>query len=72
MIRIMKSVNVGIERAISILGSQKELAIRCGVKQPTISRYLYGKLKIPAETAVCIETITNKKVDRWVLRPDLW
>jgi len=70
--RSIKYVNIGIERAISIIGGQKELAIECGVKQPTISRYLSGKLRVPAEKAVLIEVITNKKVERWVVRPDLW
>lgn len=70
----MNTKNTIIEKAIAVVGSQKELARRIGgkVKQQHIHRWLYLTKCLPAERAIQIEIATDGAVTRYELRPDLW
>jgi len=70
----MNTKNTIIEKAIAVVGSQKELARRIGgkVKQQHIHRWLYLTKCLPAERAIQIEIATDGAVTRHELRPDLW
>lgn len=61
----------GISRAIEILGSQAALASALGVRQPTISEWLRGGRRVPAERCPAIERLTGGKVRCEDLRPDV-
>ena len=52
--------------------SQSELARSLGVTQGTISHWLNGRARIPAERVLGIELATGGKVTRHELRPDLY
>lgn len=60
-----------ISRAIKILGSQAALASALGVKQPTISEWLRGERRVPAERCPEIERLTGGAVRCEDLRPDV-
>ena len=61
-----------IQQAIKICGgTQKSLADRIGRTQQLISSLLKGAT-ISAETALLIETATERKVRAHTLRPDLF
>lgn len=63
-----------IERAIKCFGSQAAMATVLGVKQPTISEWLTGDRKVPAERCPVIEreTLLRGDVVRCEdLRPDV-
>lgn len=60
--------NLGVERAIMLVGGQVALAKKLGVKQPAISYYLYQRC--PAEKAIAIEELTG--IGRAEIRPDLF
>lgn len=60
-----------IERAIKVLGSQAALATALGVKQPTVSEWLRGDRKVPAERCPQIERATSGAVRCEDLRPDV-
>lgn len=60
--------NLGVERAILLVGGQVALAKKLGVKQPAISYYLYQRC--PAEKAIAIEQLTG--IGRDEIRPDLF
>jgi len=59
------------KKAISITGSQSELARRIGVRQGTLWKWL-RKGVAPAEHIVAIERATNGKISRYELRPDVF
>lgn len=52
--------------------SQSELARALGVTQGTISHWLNGRARIPAERVIAIERATAGNVTRHELRPDLY
>lgn len=58
--------------AASVVGSQALLAKELGVHRTTVNSWVHGRNKIPAETAIKIEKITNFAVTRQDLRPDLF
>jgi len=60
-----------IEKAISLSGSQSELARRVGVRQGTLWKWLKKGIA-PAEHVLAIERATNGKVTRYQLRPDVF
>lgn len=63
-----------IERAIKCFGSQAEMAAALGVKQPTISEWLRGERRVPAERCPVIERETRGRGDAVLceeLRPDV-
>lgn len=61
-----------IQRAIDALGSQAQMALALGVKQPTISEWSRGDRPIPIERCVQIEQATKGAVTRQDLRPNDW
>ena len=65
-------VDEGLQRAVSIAGSQAELARRMGgkVKQQHISFWLKGDL--PAEQVRAVVAATDGEVSAHQLRPDLY
>lgn len=60
-----------IEDAIKKVGSQSELARRCGV-QPQAVQQWKNKGTVPATRVLQIEVATAGKVTRHALRPDLY
>ena len=60
--------NPGVMEAITIAGPQQKLADMLGVKQPTISIYLYRRC--PAERAAQIEKLVG--VSKNKIRPDIF
>ncbi len=62
--------NKAIQRAISITGSQQKLASLCGVKQPTVWRWLHGG-GVDARYVMPIVNATRGEVRADEIRPDL-
>lgn len=54
--------NVGLERAISIVGSQKALAAILGVTPQSVSQWVNGSRPLPSEHCPVIEEATGKRV----------
>lgn len=68
----MSDKHPDIEAAIKAVGSQAELAKRCGCAQQTISKMLNREIPIKGEWARAIDQATAGKIPRWQLRPDLF
>jgi DNA-binding transcriptional regulator YdaS (Cro superfamily) len=64
------SMNLVIQRALSIVGSQKRLADECGVSQPAVHKWLNGGLVSP-EKVKAIVNATGGKIKAHEIRPDL-
>lgn len=62
--------NKAIQKAVAIAGSQQKLAALCGVKQPTVWRWLHGG-GIDARYVSSIVKATGGKVKAQEIRPDL-
>lgn len=60
-----------IEKAVEIAGSQKKLAIKCGVSQPTIWKWLHGKKKVSPENVNPLIQATGGQIQGYEIRPDL-
>jgi len=63
-----------IERAIQVFGSQAAMASALGIKQPTISEWLRGERRVPAERCPEIERETRRRGQPVLceeLRPDV-
>ena len=60
-----------VQTAIDCYGSQVAMAAALGVKQPTISEWLRGCRRVPAERCLQIEGGTGGKVRCEDLRPDI-
>ena len=54
--------NVGLEKAISIVGSQKALAAILGVTPQSVSQWVNGSRPLPSEHCPLIEEATGKRV----------
>ncbi|MDN5680117.1 MAG: helix-turn-helix domain-containing protein [Ewingella sp.] len=63
-------MNEAIKKAVSITGSQQKLASLCGVKQPTVWRWLHGG-GIDARYVMRIVKATEGEVKADEIRPDL-
>jgi len=61
-----------LEKAITICGSQSELARRIGGKVRTGHIHYWLKNRVPADRCGDIETATEGKVTRHDLRPDVF
>jgi len=61
-----------VKKAVEICGSRRVLARRLSVSQQTIEQWLIGTNCISGERAKSIEYVTQGKVTRQMLRPDLW
>ncbi|ECO7484420.1 helix-turn-helix domain-containing protein [Salmonella enterica] len=62
--------NKAIQKAVAIAGSQQKLASLCGVKQPTVWRWLHGG-GIDAKYVAAIVKATGGRIKARELRPDL-
>lgn len=60
-----------ITDAIEVVGSQAELASRCGCAQQTISKLLNKENAITPQMAIAISRATNGKISIGALYPDL-
>jgi len=58
--------------AIEIIGSVGKLADIIKLSQPSVSRWLYTDLKIPAHHVKLIVKATDGKIKAWQLRPDVF
>lgn len=61
-----------VQKAIDIVGSQSNLARRCGVKQQNVWNWLNRDKKVPAKYVLLIEKATRQQVSRYELRPDVF
>lgn len=59
-------------RAIDLVGSQTELADMLGVRQQTISYWIYHSQQVPPKHVLKIEKATKGNVTRSQLRPDIY
>jgi DNA-binding transcriptional regulator YdaS (Cro superfamily) len=67
----MGTKNTPLQRAVTLAGSQTELARRIGVQQAHVWNWLNrSKGKVPGEYVISIERATG--VSRHELRPDLY
>ena len=60
-----------IEQAAALLGSKSELARQLGVR-PQSGRKWVRYDRIPAEQCIPIERVTQSRITRYQLRPDLY
>lgn len=67
----MINIRTHIERAVEIHGSQTRLAAAMGCSQQQISYLLHAK-SITAEMAMSLDEVTDGKVSRHDLRPDIF
>jgi DNA-binding transcriptional regulator YdaS (Cro superfamily) len=65
-------MNIHIEKAIELLGSQTALANACGVKQGNVWNWLNRDKVIQPEVALLIERATKGEITKEQLRPDLY
>lgn len=64
-------INEVIEKAISIAGSQKKLAIKVGVSQPNVWYWLHNHKRVSPEKVPAIVEATNGAIKAHEIRPDL-
>lgn len=64
-------INQVIKTAIAIVGTQKKLAIACGVSQSAVQKWLHCKAKVAPENVESIVQATGGKVQNYQIRPDL-
>lgn len=57
------------DRVVAILGSQRALAVACGVSDQAVVKW---RRRIPAERVLQIEAAVSQRVTRYELRPDLY
>lgn len=62
--------NIVIQKAIELAGIQQKLAELCGVKQPTVWRWLHGG-RVDAKNVMSVVRATEGQVQAYELRPDL-
>lgn len=60
----------GLDRAIEYFGGQAALAEKLGLTKMAITQW--KERKVPLERAIEIEKLTNNKVTRHDLRPDIF
>lgn len=63
-------MNLVIQKAIGIVGSQEKLAAICGVTQPAVHKWLNGGKVAPERVSAIVEA-TNGVIKAHELRPDL-
>jgi DNA-binding transcriptional regulator YdaS (Cro superfamily) len=63
-------MNEVIQRALKIVGSQKRLAVICGVSQPAVHKWLNGGTVSP-EKVTAIVSATGGEIKAHEIRPDL-
>jgi len=60
-----------LEQVIEILGSQEALASNLKIRSPSISEWR-KRGRVPAERCLEIERLTDNRVTRYELRPDVF
>ncbi|EJB9161157.1 helix-turn-helix domain-containing protein [Salmonella enterica] len=63
-------MNLVIQRALNIVGSQKRLADECGVTQPAVHKWLKGGMVSPEKVSAIVNA-TGGKIKAYEIRPDL-
>lgn len=63
---------VSLKKAIKMLGGQSATARVLGVKQQAVWSWINRDQKIPIKYVLIVETLLNKKVSRYELRPDIY
>ncbi|WP_447872028.1 YdaS family helix-turn-helix protein [Serratia fonticola] len=66
-----ESKNLVIETAIAIAGTQKKLAVACGVSQSAVQKWLYNKTKVGPENVPAFVEATGGRFKAYQVRPDL-
>ena len=61
-----------IDKVAVIIGSQSLLAEALGISKGAVNQWKTNGRKIPAEHVLKIESLTNGKVSRHELRPDIY
>lgn len=61
-----------IIRVVEHLGSQRCLAQHLNITQQAVSSWISVAKRVPAEYVLKMEKLTNGKVTRYELRPDLY
>lgn len=61
---------MALERAVAIIGSQSATARLCGVRQPTVFKWLSKRKPLPAEHVLKVEAATG--IPKEDLRPDIY
>ena len=56
---------------IKDFGSEAKLAVAMGISQAAVSKAKGLRLVSP-KMAIRIETVTNGRLKRWQMRPDMW
>lgn len=64
------SPDSALKVAVDLMGSQDRMARLCGVKQPSVWRWLHRQRRLPAEHVLKVEQATG--VSRHDLRPDIY
>jgi len=59
-------------KAIEIVGTQSELARRCGIKQQNVYNWLHRNKRVSVQHVLKVEAATNGLVTRHELRPDIY
>ena len=65
-----KNILKAYKKALEIIGSKSELSRKLGLSRQSVTDW--NVLKIPPKHVVKIEQLTNGKVKRSDLRPDLY
>ncbi|WP_336747857.1 helix-turn-helix domain-containing protein [Pantoea vagans] len=63
-------MNLVIQKALSIVGSQKRLAEECGVSQPAVHKWLKGGMVSPEKVSAIVNA-TGGQIQAYEIRPDL-
>jgi DNA-binding transcriptional regulator YdaS (Cro superfamily) len=66
-----KIAKQALKEAVSLVGSQEELAKRLGVKQQHVSYWLKNN-GLPAEKVAQAEQAVDRKITRQQFRPDIF
>lgn len=61
-----------LKRAVSIVGTQRELGEKCDVSQQNVWNWIHVLKGAPAKYCTKIEQATGGKVSRHELRPDIF
>jgi len=63
-------MNLVIQKALKIVGSQKRLAEICEVSQPAVHKWLNGGFVSPEKVNAIVKA-TNGEIQAYQIRPDL-
>lgn len=61
-----------LKDAVKVVGSQTKLAQALGISQQGVSYIINHASTVPAEIAVGIDRLTNGKISKFDLRPDIF